>query len=197
MQIVGLGTGRCGTTSLATLISRQPGWNCAHERKPFLSWEREPHWDRHFIDRRTNYADVGFYYLPYVEKLLVRYPEMQFLCLQRDRADTIASFCRVRPPGTNWFSSTPDALNQWDRAFPKFNCVRFPEAVGKYWDAYYACAAQFEEEYPDRFRIIATEDLNDPAAVEQMLRFAGIDAPNVVTDLRCNRSRARAAACHC
>lgn len=195
MQIVGLGTGRCGTTSLATLIARQPGWDCVHERKPFLSWDvldSLPS-DVHFEHESRRKADVGFYYLPHVHWLLETYDGMQFVCLRRDRQQTIDSFCRVRPTGTNWFSSSPLKPDRWDRAFPNYDGLPFAEAVGAYWDMYYDVAGEYARQWPERFHIFHTEDLNDPAEVERLLRFAGVEDPNVVTHLHANRSQQPAA----
>ena len=36
--LLGIGTGRCGTLSLADLLSHQPGTRVTHECRPTLPW---------------------------------------------------------------------------------------------------------------------------------------------------------------
>lgn len=184
-HLVGLGTGRCGTHSLAHLLSRQSGIHVQHERKPPLVWENEPTPDRHFLAAQRPLADIGFYYLPHVPFLLRRYPEMRFICLQRDRAATIQSFIRARPTDTNWFSRLPLLESPWDKSFPKYDCL-FETAVGLYWDDYYRTA---ESLVCDRFRIFPMHDLNTAAGVAGLLEFAQIDDPVIECGIRHNRSR--------
>lgn len=177
MFVVGLGTGRCGTKSLTELLRRN-GFDAVHERKPALSWGGDNP-ARHFRKASEMFADVGFYYLPYVRWLMERYPEMRFVCLKRDREGTIDSFCRMRPPETNWFSveGEPDG---WDRSFPNYNC-EFGEAVGRFWDDYYREAESLQGE---RFRVCTTESLNCPRGVADILRFVGVEQPTIVTGIR-------------
>lgn len=40
--ILGLGSGRCGTLSLAHVLNRQPGVQVSHEERPRLPWKRLP-----------------------------------------------------------------------------------------------------------------------------------------------------------
>ena len=179
MLVCGLGTGRCGTKSLAELLRRN-GFDAVHERKPALAWEDEPNPFRHFRKRNSAwFADVGFYYLPHVRRLMEYFGEMRFVCLKRDRRETIESFVRRRPEETHWFADDgqPDG---WDRSFPTYNC-EFAAAVGRYWDDYYREAESLQ---CHRFRVYQMENLNCPRCVEDLLRFVGVDDPNVVTGIR-------------
>ena len=178
MLVCGLGTGRCGTKSLTELLRRN-GFDAEHERRPVLAWEDEPDPFQHFRRRHSAwFADVGFYYLPHVRRLMEQFGEMRFVCLRRDRDETIRSFCRVRPNGSHWFSWDGDST-VWDRSFPKYS-GEFAESVGWYWDDYYREA---ESLVGERFRIYPTESLNCPRCVEEILRFVGIKRPRVVTGI--------------
>ena len=177
MFVVGLGTGRCGTKSLAELLRRNR-FDAEHERKPPLEWGDEPDPGRHFREARGDYADCGFYYLPHVRRLMDEFPAMRFVCLKRDRETTIESFCRVRPSGSNWFSED-GASSYWDRCFPTYG-GDFEDAVGRYWDEYYRDAESLE---CDRFRVFRVEALNCPMCLEDLLRFAGVAKPKIVTGI--------------
>lgn len=177
MRIVGLGTGRCGTHSLARLLSLQHGIEVGHERHPPLDWEGDAEPDRHI--RRDNTADVGFYYLNYVEGLLRQYPDLKAVCMVRDRQSVVDSFIRVRPRGTDWFSHGGKP-NQWDRCFPKYN-VPFSLAVAAYWTDYNAKAMLLAGE---RFRLFRTEKLNSESAVDELLEWLGFNNRVVVAGIR-------------
>lgn len=183
IRICGLGTGRCGTKSLATLLSRQPGAAVSHEAHPPLSWCADPDPARHFrgFDGAALRADVGFYYLPWVDALRSEFPELRFVCLRRNRAAVIASFERKRPLHSHWFREGPPD-NVWDRCFPSYEPpLEFAEAVGRYWDEYYAAAETFVD---DRFRIVATETLNTIDGVAELLEFCGVAEPVLETGIR-------------
>ena len=178
MLIVGLGTGRCGTKSLAELL-RLNGFDAAHERKPALRWSGEPDPARHFRVAGAMFADVGFYYLPHVRRLMCEFHDLRCICLRRSRSETIESFVRCQPIGSNWFSNDGQP-SEWDKSFPHYGCD-FAEAVGRYNDDYYRDADTLRS---SRFRIFPTESLNCQCCVEGILRFAGVHSPNVVTGIR-------------
>ena len=179
MRILGLGTGRCGTASLARLLAQQ-GLDCVHEREPTLSWENEPDASRHISQPGS--CDVALQYLPHVECLMGQFDDLRCVCLKRDREKTIASFARIRPLCSHWFSTKPDQTNVNDRSFPKYD-LPFEESVGRYWDDYYAKAESLECE---RFRVYPTETLNDPSGVRELLTFLGIPEPVVVVGIHIN-----------
>lgn len=186
IYLVGLGTGRCGTHSLAHLLSSQIGVDCVHERPPSLSWRGEIDPGKQFRWARLSpariYADIGFYYLPYIEQLMREFPQMRFLCLKRDKRETIASFLRVQPASTNWFSDDPSFCRDgWHRCFPKYDTASFEAAVSRYWEDYYEKAHSLECE---RFRIFSTDALNHEKQIREILFFAGVQRPTSVEPVR-------------
>jgi hypothetical protein len=76
--ILGLGTGRCGTHSLAELLNRQPDAAFTHEDFPLLDWKPLP--GRPGIATRITrirnsrsarfLGDVASFYLPHVEEII-------------------------------------------------------------------------------------------------------------------------------
>ena len=115
--VLGIGTGRCGTTSLTRLLKAQPGVHATHEARPLLPWNPRKS-KENVVDRVCRLvaaapprarivADVALYYLPYVATILRHWPATRVICLRRDRAEVIESFARkVRE---HW----GDTVNHW------------------------------------------------------------------------------------
>ena len=186
MIVVGLGTGRCGTHSLAELLNLQPGSDVYHEAKPPLLWRNEPNPTRHLRRQAKLVGDVGFYYLPHVGQVWDALPEARFVCLIRPRAETVASFVRYMPRERNWLQSYGDRSG-WDASFPTYDSsLTFEQAAGAYWDEYYDRATDLE---CDRFRVFPMENLNTQAGVEQILRFVCVDEPRVIVGIKREATR--------
>lgn len=235
MVIVGLGSGRSGTASLAKLLNAQPDSVCFHELNPTcvrfngtprpilntisefeaivaggdpseltVDLARGPSIQTYErlcrMSRVRMIGDIAFYYLSYVESILERHPAVRFICLKRDKAETVDSWMRktqvprwrskkiadrigawiMREPfrternpwmqhdGTKW---AVDPV--WDKCYPKFAGPTREAAVGQYWDYYYETAEPLVDKYPDNFRVVRTETLNEPEVQESLLDFVG------------------------
>lgn len=181
--VIGLGTGRCGTDSLAHLLDAQAGADVTHEIfKHKLPWQHGEkridkflQWMKLQTDQRL-VGDVAFAYLPYVGYILSRWPNAKFVCLQRDRTATIASFLKKTPERNHWLEHDGGQwqADQWDVCFPKYTAASKAEAIAFYWDEYYAIAGELQEIYPAAFRIFPTSALNQPEGQRAILYFLGI-----------------------
>ena len=202
--VLGLGTGRCGTLSLARLLDRQPGCRATHEEPPLLAWDAEDpgKWVRARFGRMRRrggavVADVASFYLPYVEAALDQEPTLRVVCLERPRAEVVDSFARwmgtVLPLPTNhWAASPPDGVYHdpvWSRIFPKYPETDLAACVGRYWDEYRDRVADLARRHPGRVRVFPTESLNAEAGVRDLLRFAGFPDEGMIAQpgLRANR----------
>ena len=148
--IIGLGTGRCGTASLAHLLNSQPDSTFVHEglfsgkkydhfllpwevdHSKFLEWEKK---------------------IQYAEIIIKKYPQVKFVCLKRDRNEVISSFMAKTRGRNHWslnlsFLEFKDPI--WDPIFPKFFTSK-KEGIGLYWDLYYAEVQRLQEKYPNKF----------------------------------------------
>src|SRR6185437_11882599 len=93
--ILGIGSGRCGTLSLAHVLAAQPETHATHEDPPLLPWKRDedrPVMEQRFVRWRRRWkepvvADVASFYLPYVEEAIAREPEIRIVCLKRPREE--------------------------------------------------------------------------------------------------------------
>src|SRR5262245_55888342 len=97
--ILGMGSGRCGTRSLAAVLSRQPGTKVTHEAKPLLPWrnprssviaQRFERMQRAVHDGVV--GDVASFYLPYAEMAIAIEPDVRIVCLKRPQDDVVESF---------------------------------------------------------------------------------------------------------
>ena len=179
--IIGLGSGRCGTMSLAHLFDIQDGCGCTHEEyntdRLSLRWKDDlfvlPY---AVINLLLNYeetvGDVGWYWLNYVPFIVGYIPNVRFVCLQRDRDETIDSYRRRRDNQIAMFG--PDGANS--PMFPmyqQYDNIPPDEKLALYYDEYYAQAESHEKFYPNNFRIFSIENLNTEEGQKEILDFAG------------------------
>lgn len=187
---IGLGTGRCGTSSLSRALSEACGREISHERRPLLAWDAGrsevfAHLDR-LGDGGPFFGDVAFYYLPHVETILAwgesRGVRVRLVCLQRDREATVESYRRkVRPYRANhWMNHDGRRWRRspaWDPCYPKLDhCRGLGEAIGAYWDLYAATAEQLARRHPAAFRVFPTEALNAVGELADLTRFVTLEA---------------------
>jgi hypothetical protein len=152
-------------------------------------------------------GDIAYYYLNYVDDMLQAVPECVFVCIRRDRQQTVASWQKktaIRRWPSLWladrlkslFTRTPFYKEYnywqehdgsrwksdpvWDSSFPKFEAASKEEAIGMYWDYYYLEAERLQREHADNFRIFPVEDLSDPAGQKRILSFIGIPEADMV-----------------
>lgn len=146
-------------------------------------------------------GDIAFYYLNYVDDILALMPGCKFVCIKRDREQTIASWFKKTAIGrwpSIWLGDRFKALVTrtpfhtsynywqehdgsrwakdpvWDSCFPKYEASSKQEAIAMYWDAYYAEADQLQARHPDNFRIFSVEELNQFDGQKNILAFIGL-----------------------
>ena len=170
--VFGLGTGRCGSTSLASLLNLQAGAHVTHERRSYR-WvgseaavlqvmsqlQRDPAW---------LVGDVCGTYLPYVSLLLQQEPTAKFVCLQRDKQKTVASALSANPDRNFW---EPGKRNL---AAPQYDEKDSAKAMGLYWEDYYRQAADLASKLPQSVRLFPTELLNSEDGQRAILDFVGV-----------------------
>lgn len=169
--VIGLGSGRCGTRSLAELLNLQPDSLVTHEALP-MPWNRKPDVTSLMIgkllERTTNIiGDIGYYWINYVEDLLSARSEAKFICLKRDRQEVIDSMWDF----TRGLNVHP--TDDWFRMYPRYS-ADLKEAVGFMWDHYYAIADRLQIKYPENFVSFSMHRLNTETGVKSILDFAGI-----------------------
>jgi hypothetical protein len=180
--VIGIGTGRSGTSSLAALLDAQPGASVSHETPRVLPWEvdvgllaqrlaeldERPGWLR---------GDVAFSYLPYVPLLLAGGGDVRVVCVLRDRATTVQSYLVwvgrrnhwIAHDGTQW-ELDPD----WDGAYPTYEIEDRAEAIGHYWDEYERTVRDLAATHPDHVRLWWLPHAFTEDGIEEILDFVGV-----------------------
>lgn len=188
--IIGLGTGRCGTVSLSTLLNKQEGVVVTHERVR-LPWVVNKKRFSAFFDNLLKnpspvVGDVSFYLLPYVDIILNGFDDVKFICLQRDKESTIKSYLgKVEPPRNNW--QDIGVKDIWDECFPTYDKgLTKAQSIGKYWDDYYDASKEWQSKIPDKFKLFNTNDLNTDEGVSSILNFCELESSEIITKIREN-----------
>lgn len=181
--IIGLGTGRCGTMSLANLLNYQDDCSVSHELNGAarLPWKQSPPMFDNFINRildrnESVVGDVSFYCLPYANFFMSQFDDVSFVILKRERQQTINSYMKktygrnhwVNHDGSNW------KLDRWDDCYPKFEVDDKKAAIGEYYDLYYKLCKKLPQ---DKCFWMETPELNDESKCLEMLNFAGFKNP--------------------
>jgi len=240
--VIGLGTGRSGTASLASLIDRQRGGLCFHEMNPAGTvFAGNPQASVNMVgefrrilgggDRRClsiDYSrpasvatygrlqgmdqvsllgDIAYYHLNYVPAMLDAEPSCAFVCIRRDREDTVDSWLQksaIKRWPSLWLADRLKSLLTrtpfhteynywqehdgsryrydpvWDSCFPKFEAASKREAIGLYWDYYYLEADRLQRLFPGSFRVFDIAALGTAAGQQSILSFIGLPADAMV-----------------
>jgi hypothetical protein len=155
-------------------------------------------------------GDIAYYYLNYVEDILGAVPECRFVCIKRDRDQTVASWIRkssirrwrslwLADRLKSWITRSPFYTEYnywqehdgshwkkdpvWDSCFPKFEAASKVEAIGLYWDYYYLEADRLQREHPDSFRIFDIGEFDSPEGQRRILSFIGLSEDSMI----CNK----------
>ncbi len=193
--VIGLGTGRCGTVSLQRMLNQLDSSFFTH-RGFMLPWYGEKSAAvkkmRVFLQETNKrvVGDIGFYWLPYVEEMIKNFPGIKFVCLKRNRRETIKSFMKETEGRNHWMRHDGTIWKRdviWDRCYPKFDAVSKEQALEMYWDTYYSEAERLERMYSSSFKIFSIDMLSSSESFQEILRFIGL-GPQVVTPVGGNGS---------
>lgn len=149
----------------------------------------------------TTLGDIAYYYLRYVEEIISTTQNVRFVCIKRDRSQTISSWqkkstinrwlsLRIADRMKSLITRTPYHESKnfwqehdgqtwqldpvWDKTFPNFEAESKEEAIGKYWDYYYEEAARLENKYSEYFKIFDISEMSHRDGQKNILNFIGI-----------------------
>jgi hypothetical protein len=180
--IIGCGTGRCGSTSLAKLIGGCEDAVCMHERRPLLPWV----FNEDLFQERVQWfsastagitGDVAYFYLPYLEKLIGVFPHLKVVYLERSRQAVIDSFMWKTLWHNRWYDHNGTQWikdNVWDPTFPKYGLKDKAQAIGAYWDDYRKRTMRFARRFPGNVLLVQTEELNTVRGQQRIFCFLAI-----------------------
>ena len=178
--IIGLGTGRCGTVSLAKLLNDCKNVNVSHEFRERgdkhyrLSWDFQEEEAKRRIENLKKLegnlvGDVAHYYLNYIDYLNNNLENVKFILLYRDASEVVNSFMKKSGNFCHWLSPEHPVFKMnnykhidWDRTFPKYDeCQTKEIAIRKYYTEYSLLAYVHSINYKDKFFVLNIRELNN------------------------------------
>ncbi len=195
--VLGLGTGQCGLSGLAEILSRQPGCELSFNQSPLMPWARRP--ERNMLAERlarirstataSIIGDCSSSYLPYCREILETEPDIKLICLTRPRDEIVANFIQYLHrnhslPINHWNRERTTGWHHdpiYTRMFPQYQTVDRESGIRRYWDEYQEASSQLAEQFPGRFRLYDPESAFDTeSGLRELLSFVGIPAEQQV-----------------
>jgi len=186
--IISIGTGRSGSLSLSKFLSSQKKIQVLHEGRldshkirKLIKWENDEkklfNWLKFLInyDNQISYiGDTGMYYLPYIELIIEKYPDVKVIGMIRKKEEVVNSFLRKTEGRNHWClhdGKKWDADNKWDPCFPKYKINNKKEAIEKYYDDYNAKVKLLTKKYADNVKLWSINDFNVKYGKNEILDF--------------------------
>jgi hypothetical protein len=194
--VLGIGSGRSGSTSLAAMLATIGGSCCTHENPPLISWAPEPE-ELHFhllrFRRLMAYhpivADVSHWWLNVIDLALAEFPEAKVIGTFRDIESCARSFMRIKGSGrgsyNHWapYDNGIWAAARWDPAYPTYPVPRHAafdpdgaklELIARYVREYYDAMHVLAQRFPARVMLLHTESLDNEAVQNAIFDFVGL-----------------------
>jgi hypothetical protein len=194
--VVGLGSGRCGSTSLAAIMAGVEGACSTHENPPLIYWPPEVE-QLEFHFRRIGLLaqffplvfDASHWWLPALDNLFRRFPTAKAIGLHRDVESCVRSFMKIK--GWSWGSlnhwvapaSGVWRANFWDPTYPTYALPADADAqpdgvkqrlIARYVEEYNSALFALANQLPERIMLVRMEELNDPEVQNRMFNFVGL-----------------------
>jgi hypothetical protein len=190
--VLGLGSGRCGSTSLAEILRRVPRAIATHEIAPYVNWDPLPcqidfHLRRFALLRRffPLVGDCAHWWLRAVEQVFAAIPDSLAFGLVRDEADCVRSWMAVSPPDVNHWVAPHNHIwpaDKWDPLYPHYelppDARRDPahakaQLIHRYVREYNERLTALADRYAGRILLLRTEQLDRAETRHEIGRFLG------------------------
>jgi hypothetical protein len=157
--VIGIGTGRCGTKSLAALLNAQEDAFVTHERARETATHR-PDLDElgralAHVQGRSLVGDVAMWWLQSVP-LFLRSWERLFM----------------NEHGENLWEMEAGGDADF---FPPMNGETIAESAARYWDHYYQSVERLQVAYPERVAVFNMSALNRRKGRKRIVEHAGVE----------------------
>jgi hypothetical protein len=198
--IVGLGTGRCGSTTLSAAFASLPGACATHENPPHIFWDPTEEQVRFHVERLRMLADyfpvvfdAAHWWLNVCPRLLAEFPRSKLIGLVRDTESCVQSFLRFQGQGlgsmNNWAPPENGVWRtaHWDPTYPTYP---LPSGIRPGTDEAYAAKKMMITRYVNEYNrsliamaaaqtqrvlLIRMEALNESTTATQLRTFVGAD----------------------
>jgi hypothetical protein len=204
--VIGIGSGRNGSTSLAGMLSTIEESCCTHENPPLMCWKPHPEEIRFHMRRLQRLAgyfpvvvDVAHWWLNAIPELFSRFPEALVIGITRNAESCARSFFKIKGAGigscNHWvpFGNGIWSAERWDPTYPTYpvpdqaredpDGAKF-QLMMRYVREYSAVVQAFASRWPAKFLTLKTEDMSDPTAQRALYDFVG--ASGAIKTVRLN-----------
>jgi hypothetical protein len=191
--VLGIGAGRCGSTTLAAILHSSQDAVSTHENPPFVFWEATPRQAQFHLERFRVFsqyfplvADCSHWWINLLDTVFDAFPNSKAVGLYRDTEACVRSWMQVSPADINHFVAPYNRVwlsDRWDPLYPHYevpgDAKRNPAMakeqlvrryVREYNERLHALAARL----PDRVLLLRTEELDLPKTREELSRFIGL-----------------------
>jgi hypothetical protein len=194
--MLGLGTGRSGSTSLVAVLTTIEGSCCTHENPPLISWTPETEELQFHIKRFRRLSeyfplvvDVSHWWLNVLDHFFTHFPDGKVVGMFRNLESCVNSFMKIKGfgPGSynHWvpYGNGIWAAAQWDPTYPTYtvpeNSQHDPdgakfELIARYVREYNERLHALAARSPERIMLVKTEQLNEAAVQRAIFDFAGM-----------------------
>lgn len=175
--ILGIGTARGGTTSLAHWLQAQ-GLDVGHEGTTSVDWRREKRPERYArmlrgLERKD--GDVACWLVPAALDLMEDLEDPRCIALLRPKEDTVDSL-------VEWMGE--ERIRQGRKfvgyPFPNYPDCEIEEAWARYWQDYRRVVAKLTAAYPERTLCVPLYEIESEEVQQEMAEFLGLDSLNTV-----------------
>ena len=185
--IISIGTGRCGSVSLSKFLSAQESISVLHEGRldshkirKLIKWGNDE--DNLFewlefllsLDENKFVGDTGMYYLPYIEQIIEKYPQVKIIVMERDKEEVVKSYIKKTTGRNHWFDHDGkewDKDDKWDPCYPKYDISNKEKALEKYWEDYKSQTDNLILKFPDKIKKWTIQSLNTLNGKNEILNF--------------------------
>ena len=188
--IISIGTGRSGSVSLSQFLSHQNSMRVLHEGKikengmrKLIKWEDDEQelfsWINYLENWNSDnkyFGDTGMYYLPYVNQIIERFPNVKVIGLERNKEAVINSYLNKTKGRNHWYKHNGEQWekdDKWDPCYPKYNEKDKRKALNLYWEDYKKTSNTLMNEFPENVRVWAIEEFNTENGKNEILDFIG------------------------
>lgn len=193
--VLGLGSGRCGSTSLTALMATVDGSLSTHENPPMIFWEHEEEQVAFHVRRFTLLRryfplvfDASHWWLNVIDELFAIFPDAKGVGLHRDLEGCVQSFMHVKERGpdtvNHWVSPVNGIwqANNWDPAYPTYPIPESAHAdpdrakaglIRRYISEYNRDLKSLADRFRGRIMLIRTENLGCVSEQQRLFRFVG------------------------
>ena len=188
--VLGLGAGRCGSTTLAAILHSIDGAVSTHENPPEIYWQPLPAQMQFHISRFRIFsqycplvADCAHWWINALDTVFDAFPASKAIALHRDTDDCVRSWMRVSPPDVNHWVAPYNGIwpaDRWDPLYPHYELPagarRDPrrakeELAYRYVTEYNERLETLAARMPERVLLLRTEDLDLPATRRRISEF--------------------------